>query len=107
MGRSACKPVLELSQIEIGDQADLALHAKCFKPGVHTADEAIDPGDDAIEHCLDAFDQAVCRLKREIAYGGRQKPPDSLDRLERPLKTVHGRIGKTDDALERALHCGG
>ena len=109
-GRGSCcalKPVLDLAQFKIGDDRDAPFGPERFQPLVDAADEAVDARDHAVQHRLDAVDQAVRRLERQIADGRGQQTPDRLDRLIGAIKRVRGGVAKSHDALDGALHSGG
>ena len=57
---------------------------------------------------LDAVDEAVGRLERQIADGRGQQAPDRLDRLVGALERIRRRVPESHDALDGALHgrCG-
>ena len=88
-----------------GDHTEVAP----VEPGLlDAADEAVDARDHAVQHRLDAVDQAVGRLERQIADGGGQQAPDRLDRLVGAFEGVRGRVAEAHHALDGALHarCG-
>ena len=58
---------------------------KQVQSAIQRRNEAVDPGDDAVQHRLDAADQPVCRLEGEVADGGGEPSPDRLHRVERAL----------------------
>jgi hypothetical protein len=67
-------------------------------------DEGVDPGDDAIQHRLDARDQTICGLKGEVANGSGQRGPDRLDRIEGPLEHSRSGVAEPHDRYQCALH---
>ena len=102
--RRPFETVLDLAEVEVRHQRDAALRPQRFQPLVDAANKAIDARDHAVQHRLDAVDEAVGRLERQIADGGGQQTPDRLDRLVGPLERVRGGVAETDDALDGALH---
>ena len=105
--RGTLEAVLDLTQLKIGDDRDAPLGPERFQPLVDPANERVDARDHAVQHRLNTVDQAVRRLKHQIANGCGEHSPDRLVRLVGSLKRVRGRIAEGHDAFDGALHPGG